>query len=72
MPNHFPIWMNTNKRDMGFTDMADIDLNVGFSRHNSHHIGNVRVTQEVIDKNTRRFRLYVDDKLMSTKHITRQ
>ena len=56
---------------MGFTDMADIDLNVGFSRHNSHHIGNVRVTQEVIDKNTRRFRLYVDDKLMSTKHIER-
>ena len=71
MPNHFPIYMKTNKRDMGFPDMADIDLNVGFSKYNSHLIANIRVTQEVIDKNTRRFRLYVDDKLMSTKHIER-
>lgn len=56
---------------MGFKDMADVDFYVGFSKRNSNHIGNVRVTQEVLDKDTRKFRLYLNDELISTKHIER-
>ena len=56
---------------MGFKDMADVDFYVGFSKYNSNHIGNVRVTQEVLDKDTRRFRLYLNDDLITTKHVER-
>ena len=41
------------------------------NNNNSNDIGNVRVTQEVLDKDTRRFRLYLNDDLITTKHIER-
>ena len=71
MPSHFPVFVKSNNKNMGFKDMADVDFYVGFSKRNSNHIGNVRVTQEVLDKDTRKFRLYLNDELISTKHIER-
>tara|TARA_R100001082_G_C4250918_1_gene111444 strand:+ start:285 stop:455 length:171 start_codon:yes stop_codon:yes gene_type:complete len=56
---------------MGFKDMADVDFYVGFSKYNSNYMGNVRVTQETVDKNNRIFKLYFNDDLISTKHIER-
>ena len=71
MPSHFPIFVKSNNKNMGFKDMADVDFYVGFSKYNSNHIGNVRVTQETVDKNNRIFNLYFNDELITTKHIER-
>ena len=71
MPSHFPVFVKSNAKNIGFKDMADVDFYVGFSKYNTNHIGNVRVTQEILDKDTRRFRLYLNDELISTKHIER-
>ena len=71
MPSHFPIFVKSNNKNMGFKDMADVDFYVGFSKHNSNYMGNVRVTQETVDKNNRIFNLYFNDELITTKHIER-
>ena len=71
MPSHFPIFVKSNNKNMGFKDMADVDFYVGCGKHNSNYIGNVRIFKETVDKNNRVFKLYFNDKLIETKHVER-
>ncbi len=36
MPSHFPVFVKSNNKNMGFKDMADVDFYVGFSKYNSN------------------------------------
>ena len=71
MPSHFPIFIKSNNKNMGFKDMADVDFYVGFGKHNSNYMGNIKIFKEIENKTSRVFKLYFNDKLIETKHVER-